>query len=259
MTDLHNYHPASDLLAQRVVMVTGAGSGLGRSAAMAFARHGATVILLGRTVAALENVYDAILDDGLPQPAIVGLDLERTDAAACEHVAQTVAAEFGRLDGLLHNAAQLGTLTPIEQYDSATWNRVLQVNVTAPFLLTQALLPLLRESHDPSIVFTSAAVGRRARAYWGAYAVSNFAVEGLAQVLADELENAGEVRVNTIDPGPTRTDMRARAYPGEDPTTVTEPEAVMGAYLYLMGPDSRGVSGRAFSAQGDAAPLSAPA
>lgn len=258
MTDLHSYRAAADLLAQRVILVTGAGTGLGRSAAITFARHGATVILLGRTVAALEQVYDTILDEGLPQPAIVGLDLERADAAACAHVAHTVGEEFGKLDGLLHNAAQLGALTPVEQYDPAMWGRVVQINLTAPFLLTQALLPLLRESSDPSIVFTSSAVGRRARAFWGAYAVSGFAVEGLAQVLADELENAGNVRVNTLDPGAVRTRMRERAYPGEDPSTVTPPEAVMAMYLYLMGPDSRGVSGRAFSAQDGGKAVSAP-
>jgi NAD(P)-dependent dehydrogenase (short-subunit alcohol dehydrogenase family) len=259
MIDFQRYQPAADLLSERVIVVTGAGDGLGRAAALAFARHGATVVLLGRTVAALERVYDAISDEGLPRAAIVGVDLERADAAACAHVAETLHAEFGRVDGVLHNAALLGALTPIEHYDAKLWESVLRVNVTAPFLLTQALLPLLRESRDPSVVFTSASVGRRARAFWGAYAVSCFAVEGLSALLADELENAGEVRVNTLDPGPVRTRMRARAFPGEDPSTAPAPDEVMGAYLYLIGPDSRGVTGQAFCAQGASAALSAPA
>jgi NAD(P)-dependent dehydrogenase (short-subunit alcohol dehydrogenase family) len=152
------------------------------------------------------------------------------------------------LDGLLHNAAILGDLSPIDHYDIGLWQRVMHVNVNAPFILTRCLLPLLRESPDASIVFTTSGVGNRGRAYWGAYAASKFAVEGLSQVLADELEKTN-VRVNCINPGRTRTSMRARAYPAEDPQTLSPPESLASTYLYLLGPDSRGVSNRRIDCQ----------
>ncbi|UCE89360.1 MAG: SDR family NAD(P)-dependent oxidoreductase, partial [Pseudomonadota bacterium] len=183
-----NYQPAVDLLKDRVVLVTGAGDGIGGAAARAFAAHGATLILLGRTVRKLESTYDAIEQAGGPQPAIYPMNLESATLSDCENMATTIEAEFGRLDGLLHNAALLGTLTPVEHYDIELWTRVMQVNLNAPFLLTRACLPLLRESEDASIVFTSSAPGRNPHAYWGAYAVSNAGIESLAAVLADELE-----------------------------------------------------------------------
>jgi NAD(P)-dependent dehydrogenase (short-subunit alcohol dehydrogenase family) len=134
----------------------------------------------------------------------------------------------------------LGPRVPIEHYDAVTWRRVMHVNVDAAFLLTKSLLPALRQSDDASVVFTSSSVGRVGRAYWGAYAASKFAVEGLAQVLADELAHEGRIRVATLNPGATRTHMRATAYPGEDPRTLAAPEARMDLYLYLFGPAARG-------------------
>jgi NAD(P)-dependent dehydrogenase (short-subunit alcohol dehydrogenase family) len=153
-----------------------------------------------------------------------------------------------RLDGLLHNAAILGDRSPIEHYDIGLWQRVMQVNVTAPFILTRCFLSLLRHSKDASIVFTTSGVGHRGRAYWGAYAASKFAIEGMSQVLADELENTS-IRVNCINPGRTRTRMRAHAYPAEDPKTVPLPESLTGPYLYLLGPDSVGVTGQRIECQ----------
>jgi NAD(P)-dependent dehydrogenase (short-subunit alcohol dehydrogenase family) len=245
---LMDYRPAADLLTGRVILVTGAGDGLGRAASLSFAGHGATVILLGRTVAKLNRVYDAIVDADGPQPAIYPMDLAGATVDDYEELAQVIDREFGRLDGLLHNAAVLGTLTPLGLYDTKVWHQVLRVNLNAPFLLTRACEALLKRAPDASLLFTSCAVGRKGRAYWGAYGVSKFAVEGLMQIWADELETAG-VRCNSIDPGPVRTGLRARAYPGEDPGRLKTPEAAMSAYLYLMGPDSRGVSGEAFNAQ----------
>lgn len=246
---MDQYTPGPDLLAGRTILVTGAGDGIGRTAALTFANHQATVILLGRTAKKLEQVYDQIEQAEKPRPAIVTLDLSRATGNDYEKLAKTIEDEFGRLDGLLHNAAELGTLTPLALYDLDTWFKVFSVNVHAALILTRACLPLLSKSNDASIVFTSADVGRRGRAYWGAYGVTRFAVEGMMQILAAELEANTSIRVNSLDPGPVKTSMRARAYPGEDPEHLPEPESVMASYLYLMGPDSRGVTGQALSAQ----------
>lgn len=246
---MHNYVPAPDLLNGRVILVTGAGDGIGRAAARSFAAHGATVILLGRTIRKLEAVYDAIAQAGHPLPAIYPMNLEGATPKDYEDLAEVLEKEFGRLDGLLHNAAFLGTLTPLAQYGVETWFKVMQVNLNAPFLLTRACMPLLERSADASIVFTSDSVGRRGKAYWGAYGVSKFGIEGMMQILADELENIGSIRVNSIDPGPVRTLLRNRAYPAENPAGLVTPDQIMGIYLYLMGPDSRAVSGQALEAQ----------
>src|SRR5262245_28814547 len=231
-------------------MVTGAGSGIGRAVALALAGAGAEVILLGRTVRKLEAVHAEIEKLGAPEASIVPLDLERALAADYEAVADAVEKRYGRLDGLLHNAALLGTLTPIEQYDVPTFMRVMHVNVTAEFVLTRQLLPLLRLSRDAAVLFTSSGVGNRGRAYWGAYAISKFAVEGFAQVLAQELEGTSNVRVNVIDPGKVRTTMRRAAYPSELPESLPTAESIVAPYVALLGPASRGVTGQRFRAQG---------
>jgi NAD(P)-dependent dehydrogenase (short-subunit alcohol dehydrogenase family) len=248
--DPRRHVPAAQEFAGRAVLVTGAGSGIGRAVALALAQAGAQVILLGRTVRKLEAVHAEIQKLGAPEASIAPLDLERALAADYEALAAAVEQRYGRLDGLLHNAALLGTLTPIEQYDVPTFMRVMHVNVTAAFVLTQYLLPLLRKSADATVLFTSSGVGARGRAYWGAYAVSKFAVEGLTQVLAPELENTSNVRVNIIDPGKVRTSMRRQAYPSEAADTLPLPESLTAPYLALLGPASRGVTGQRFSAQG---------
>jgi NAD(P)-dependent dehydrogenase (short-subunit alcohol dehydrogenase family) len=247
--DPRRHQPASGEFAGRVVMVTGAGSGIGRSVALALAAAGAEVILLGRTVRKLEAVHAEIVALGGPEPSIVPLDLERALAADYEAVAAAVQKRYGRLDGLLHNASLLGALTPIEQYDVPTFMRVMHVNVTAAFVLTQHLLPLLRASKDATVLFTSSGVGKRGRAYWGAYSISKFAVEGFTQVLAHELEGTTTVRVNVIDPGKVRTAMRRQAYPSEAAESLPTPESVCAPYLALLGPASQGVTGQRFSAQ----------
>lgn len=253
MTDIKtlpaHYRAAPDALKGRVILITGAGDGIGRAAALACATHGAQVILLGKTVAKLEAVYDEIEHAGGAQPAIYPLHLRGATPEDYEEMRDTLAREFGRLDGVLHNASILGQRRSIEQTTTADWNEVLQVNLTAPFLLTRALLPLLQTSGDASIVFTSSGVGRRGRAYWGAYAVSKFGTEGLMEVLADELAVTTAVRVNTINPGATNTAMRRAAYPAEEPTKNPLPEQLMPLYLYLLGPDSKGVTGSSFDAQ----------
>lgn len=244
-----SYQAPSDALTGRVVVVTGAGAGIGRAASLAFAAHGATIVLLERDRKSLESVYDEIERRGGLRPAMIELDLAKATPEHYDTVAETIEQEFGRLDGLLHNAAELGALAPIELYEPTNWDRVLRVNLTAAFLLTRACLPLLKRSDDASVVLTTADVGRRGRAYWGAYGAAAFALEGLAQILADELEVNTRVRVNTIDPGPVQTDFRTRAYPAEARDTLPTPEMIMSTYLYLLGPASRGVSGKAFTAE----------
>jgi NAD(P)-dependent dehydrogenase (short-subunit alcohol dehydrogenase family) len=244
--DLHNYHPAADLLNDRIILVTGAGDGIGAAAARSFAKHGATVVLVGRTQAKLEAVYDAIEAEGGKQPGIFVMDFAKAQGDDYQNLCDGLEQEFGRLDGLLHNAGMLGNRSPIEHYDIPVWLETIHVNLNAPFILTRTLLPLLQKSADPTVVFTSSGVGRKGRAYWGAYAVSKFGIEGLAQTLADECAN---MRVNCINPGATRTAMRKLAYPGEDPTTLKAPTDIMDPYLYLLGPDSKGFSGNSIDCQ----------
>ncbi|TXS96767.1 YciK family oxidoreductase [Parahaliea maris] len=244
------YQARPDLLAGKTVLVTGAGDGIGRAAAETYAAHGATVILLGRTVDKLEAVYDAIEAAGHPQPAIFPVDLASADEQSYRELAQAIEENFGRLDGLLHNASVLGERRPIESATWKAWEEVMQVNVNAQFLLTRHLLPLLQRAPTASLIFSSSSVGRRGKAFWGAYAVSKFATEGLMQVLAAELENTSQVRVNSLNPGATNTAMRRAAYPAENPTDNPGPADIMPAYLYLMGDDSAGVHGQAFDAQG---------
>jgi len=243
------YSPSADLLADRVILITGAGDGIGRVAALTCAAHGATVVLLGRTIGKLERVDDEIEQAGHPQPAIYPLDLGGATAKDYADLAVTLEREFGRLDGLLHNAALLGSLSPMAHQDIDLWFKVMQVNLNAPFLLTRACLGLLMQAPDASIVFTSDQVGRNGRAYWGAYGVSKAGIEGMSQILAQELETNTHIRVNSLDPGAVRTRMRTLAYPGENALANVPPEAVMPAYLYLLGPDSQGITGQQFEAQ----------
>ncbi|AQA19450.1 YciK family oxidoreductase [Halioglobus japonicus] len=244
-----DYQPSATLLEGRTILVTGAGDGIGRAASLAYAAHGATVILLGRTESKLDALYDQIEAAGYPKPAIVPMDLLTVSEEQCMQLVAQLADEFGHIDGLLHNASVLGERRPIESATYAAWQEVMQVNVNATFLLTRHLLPLLQAAPSASIVFTSSGVGRTGRAFWGAYAVSKFATEGLMEVLAAELDETSNIRVNCINPGATNTAMRRSAYPAEHPDTNPAPEDIMGAYLYLMGKDSGEISGSSFDAQ----------
>ncbi len=246
---MFKYSAPTNLLEQRVVLVTGASDGIGKAAAISYAQHGATVILLGRNTSKLERVYDEIENQGLPQPAIYTLDLESTQPQDYEQLGASLEQEFSHLDGLLHNASLLGERCLLEQTNPASWQQLMQVNVNAPFLLTRALMPLLRQATHASIIFTSSSVGRKGRAYWGAYAVSKFATEGMMEVLADELENTSSVRANSLNPGATNTAMRRAAYPAEDPGANPAPDAILPIYLYLMGDASIGQTGKRWDAR----------
>lgn len=243
------YQPPADALRGRVVAITGAGEGIGRALALAAAAHGAEVVLIGRTVSKLEAVHARIATLSQAEASIAPLDLERAVARDYDALADGLNSRYGRLDGLVHNAAILGALSPIEHYDVPTWCRVLHVNLTAAFALTQVLLPVMQAAPDPSIVFTSSGVGRQPRAYWGAYSVSKFGIEALSGTLADEVGSAGRLRVNVLNPGPVRTRLRAQAYPAEDPTHTARPEDVVGPYLWLLSAASRGINGQSLDCQ----------
>lgn len=246
---MFEYQAPQNLLEDKIILVTGASAGIGKAAAIAFAEYGATVILHGRNQAALEDVYDEIMAKQLVEPAIVTSDFSKASFDDFMVLQQSIGETFGRLDGLLHNASLLTRLTSIATTTVNDWQNSMQVNLNATFMLTKAMLPLLQESQSGSIAFTSSSVGRKGRAYWGSYAVSKFATEGLMQVLADELENTSNIRVNSINPGATNTAMRRFAYPGEVADSNPQPSEIMPLYLYLMGDDSIGVSGQALNAQ----------
>lgn len=221
-------------LENKTILITGAGSGIGRVAATTLAQHGATVILLGRTSANLESLYDEIVAANCPEPGIAVLDLASQDIAELQQLGDVILEQYGKLDGLLHNASILGDRVPVEHYDVNLWAKVMQVNFNNVCYLTRVLLPLLRQAPAARAVFTSSSVGATPRAYWGAYAVSKYAMEGYAKLLAEELDNTSEIKVNILNPGATRTGMRAKAYPNEDPNTLIEPGALMPLYLHLL-------------------------
>ncbi len=254
------WQPAAGLLAGKVIAITGAGAGIGRAAARAFAAHGATVLLLGRTLGKLEAVYDEIVAAGHPEPVIQTVNLAGVTAEDCQQLAIAIDAGFDRLDGLLHNASVLGPRVPLAGYDPLAWHEVMATNLNSNFLLTQALLPLLeasgRQAHagasqlsSPLVLFTGSGAGLRPRAYWGAYAVAKAGVEALMKVLADESENISPVRFASINPGGTRTAMRAAAVPGEDPSTLPTPEDLMPLYLWLFGASDKAIHGQSISAR----------
>jgi len=248
MQQYQNYQAPADALAGKVILVTGAGDGIGREAALTYARHGATVILLGRTTAKLEAVYDEIEQLGAPQAAIIPLDMKGATESHYRDMAATIMDQFGKLDGLLLNASVLGVLSPFGHINLDSFQEVMHINVTAQMMITKALLPALNAAPDSSVIFTSSGVGRKGRAHWGAYAISKFATEGMAQVLADEYESSS-MRVNVINPGATRTKMRSKAYPAEDSSRLKTPADLMPLYLFLMSDDSKDITGGSFDAQ----------
>jgi len=245
---MYQYQAPADLLKDKVILVTGASDGIGAAIAKSYARHGATVILHGRQINKLEAVYDGIINMGGPQPAILPLDLKTAAQQQYQNLAETIHSELGRLDGILHNAAMINELAPIEFTEANLWHEMMQVNINSVFMLTQACMPLLRDAPSASIITTSSGVGKKGRAFWGPYAVSKFAIEGFTQVLADELDGSN-IRVNAVNPGATRTKMRATAFPAEDASRLISPAKLENIYLYLMGEDSADLNGESIDAQ----------
>lgn len=232
-----------DLLKERVVLVTGAGQGIGRTAALTFAAHGATVILHGRNVKKLERVYDEIEASGGVQPAIFPLDLEKAGDNEFAALSEAIETQLGRLDGILHNAALLAGPSPLETQTLEQWLAVLRINLVAPSALTRACLPLLKGSTDASVIMTSDTHGHNPAAYWGGFAVAKAGVEVLVRIQAQEWETIPSLRINAVIPGPVRSPQRSRTHPGEIKQSLRAPEDLMPAYLYLMGPDSKATSG----------------
>ncbi|MCW2254594.1 NAD(P)-dependent dehydrogenase (short-subunit alcohol dehydrogenase family) [Providencia alcalifaciens] len=248
-----HYQPKHDLLSNKTILVTGAGDGIGREAALTYARFGASLILVGRTEHKLELVNQEIQSLTGKLADIYVLDLLAATNKQCLELANNINKHHPYLDGVLHNAGLLGIVAPIIEQPSDLWHDVMQVNVNATFMLTQALLPLLLNAPHASLVFTSSSVGKKGRADWGAYSVSKFATEGLMQVLSDEYKDSN-LRVNCINPGGTRTAMRASAFPQEDAMKLKTPADIMPIYLYVMSNDSICKTGISFDAQPDRKP-----
>jgi NAD(P)-dependent dehydrogenase (short-subunit alcohol dehydrogenase family) len=251
MTNLFEYDAAIDLLHNKTILVTGAGSGLGRAAALAYAHHGATVVLLGRNEAKLNVTYDEIEKAGYPAPAVMVLDLLKADDNSYQEVATTLAEEFGQLDGILHSAGIISPTLPLEHTTLESWDQLLRVNLTAGFALTRCCIPLLRRATRASVIFTSSTAGREMRAYWGPYAIAKHGVENLVDLFHQELHTTSNIRVNSLNPGPCATALRRVAFPSEDPRSRPAPADLMPLYLYLMGDQSAHESGKQFSAQTD--------
>jgi NAD(P)-dependent dehydrogenase (short-subunit alcohol dehydrogenase family) len=247
MHEISDYHPPLDLLRGRVVLVTGASRGIGRVAALTFAAHGATVALHGRDVAALESVYDEIEASGYAQPAAIPLDLDKATTRDYEALSIVIESQLGRLDGILHNASHMEKLSPLESQSAEEWNRTLRVNLVAPFALTQACARLLKTSADATVIFTLESHGHAPAAFWGGYAVAKAGVEALMKIQAGEWEAYPNLRANAVLPGPVASPSRAKTHPGEVAASQRQPEDLMQTYLYLMGPDSRGISGKILS------------
>ena len=242
------WQQASPELGERRILVTGAHGGLGAASALAAARAGATVVLLGRQVKALEKVYDAILAAGGAEPAIYPLNLEGASPQDYAQLGDTLMAEFGRLDGVLFASARFMGLTPLLQTSPEEFARVLQVNLTAPLMLLQGVWSALRAAPDPAVVFTLDEPERSERAFWGGYGVAGAALRSLMAILADENENQG-VRVHGLLPGPMRTQLRGRAYYAENPGEVPEPAVYAPAALSLLASGQPSEHGRILDAR----------
>jgi len=242
------YQIKEKCLENKTILITGAGDGIGRQAALTFAQLGATIILLGKTVKKLEAVYDEIIAQGGKEPAIVPLDMKGATKQNYLDMVTTIESQVGQLNGALLNASILGELSPFTHIQEKTWLDVMQVNVNAQFLLAQALIPAMQKSQKASLIFTTSGVGHKGRAFWGPYSVSKFATEGLMQVIADEYDDSN-LRCNAINPGATRTKMRATAFPGEKAESLPTPADIMPLYVYLMTDDSLKVNGQVLNAQ----------
>ncbi|MES2624344.1 MAG: YciK family oxidoreductase [Pseudomonadota bacterium] len=246
---MYQYEARADLLTDKIILVTGAGSGLGQAAAITYAKHGATVILLGKTESKLEATYDAIVAAGGAEPAVMAVDLETASDPQYLQIIEVLATEFGRLDGLLHSAGYAISSVPLQHVTLSAWNKVMQINLTAGFALSKYCLPLLQQAPNASMIFTSSRAGREIRAFWGPYAIAKHGVETLMEIFYQELGNTSRIRVNSLNPGPCATALRRAIFPAEDPATRPQPDDLMPLYLYLMGDDSLHENGKQFEAQ----------
>lgn len=233
----------------RVILLTGASRGIGSAVASACAAAGASVLLAGRDVRSLERLADTIETSGATPPVLVPINLETAGVDDYAVVAGHIAERFGRLDGLVVNAAMLGDPAPLANYDGLAWARTFQVNVHSAFLLLQACLPLLGRALDPAAVFTLAPEGLQARPNWGAYAVSKYALRGLMELLAAESSHTA-LRVNGVVPEAVRTRLRRQAYPGLDAATLPPPDTQADAFVALLGPRGAHIRGQCVVIEG---------
>lgn len=229
-----DFEAGPDTLAGRVILITGAAGGVGSAVARACARAGARLILLDKALKKLEALYDELVAQGADEPFLHAMDLEGVGPAEFLELATALDQQYGQLDGLVHCAAMLGELSPLEQYNAELWARTLHVNLNAPFLLNQVCLPLLRRSDDARIIHTSDRSGRQGLAYWGAFGVAQGGVEIMMQTLAAEVARGQRIRVTSLDPGPVNTPMRQRAYPAERPDKLINADDAARDYLYLL-------------------------
>lgn len=236
-------------LSNQVILITGAGGGLGATAALALAAQGAHIILLDKSIPKLEKVYDAIVAAGSPEPMLYPFDLAGASEEQYQDMADAIEQRYGSLQGLLHSAVEFSAYTPIASHKTKDWGHTLNVNLNAAFLLTRVLLPVLHNSPQAAIVFTTDSAARKAKAFAGAYGVSKIALEGFARILADELEAGQKVRVNILMPGPVDTPLRKKAYPAEDKTSMPAMSSLAPVYTYLFGAASIGVTGQTIDAQ----------
>ena len=230
----HDYEPDPAFFEGKNYLITGAADGIGRALTIALAEQGATVLMLDKKARHLEKLYDSIVNRGITEPVILPIDLLEITAESATFLAQSIKDDIGHLDGLIHNAAELGSPSPMDQYDMEYWDQVMQTNLHAPYLLTRALLPLLKQEHPTQLVFTTADVGREPEAYWGAYSIAYAGLEAQMKIWAEELENVSNIRVNSLDPGPVRTGLRRRSHPGESQESLITPQAITAAYLCLL-------------------------
>jgi len=230
-----DYQVPNNELSGKVILVTGAADGIGRAVTIALAEQGATVLMLDKKARHLEKLSDQINERKLTEPIILPIDLMEITPESATTLAQAINDDIGYLDGVLHNAAELGSPSPLDQYDMDYWNEVMHTNLQAPYFLTRALLPLLKQDYNTNVVFTTANEGREPQAYWGAYAIAYAGLEAQMKIWAEELEAVANIKVNSIDPGPVRTSFRRRSHPGESQDSLVSPQSITPAYLKLLG------------------------
>lgn len=241
---MKNYQAPHQHLKDRVIIVTGAGQGLGQTAAIAFAKQGATMILIGRTQAKLEATYDTIQAQGLPEALIFTMDLNKATENDFNAMAEGIYQQLGRLDGILHNATDFDNLSPLEIQTTEQFEEMFRVNVIAPFALTKACLPLLERAENASVIFTSNSSAQTPKAYWGSHGISKAAADFMMQMWSQELESRPNIRFNSIVPGGLQSPQRKKTHPGEVHSELPIMESAMQLYLYLMGDESKGITGK---------------
>lgn len=243
MEKFEPYQAPAKLLENKVILITGAGQGIGREVALSYAAHGASVILLGRNEKKLNSVYDAIEELNAPKPAAITIDLAKIDTAGLNRTAEVIKSEFGQLDGIVHNAHASCPPSPLANQTLEEWNELFRVNTAIPFALTKACMPLLKASSDASVILTGETHALHPKAYWGKYSVSKAGLSHFLAIAASEWDCFPNFRINMIVPGPVHSPFRTKTHPGETREELPPIASLLPTYLYWMGKDSKGRSG----------------